>query len=146
MSFLLKRKDVLLTITILSFALVTVPYFVQIPELDTSSQKLVVIVSVVNAMAVILALYSQTRRSILFVRQRLHGWAYQIYLIVAVYLMAFLGLALGQTSDPYRWFQYGIYMPCQSVIYSIWPSTWPPHVQELSEQEAHKLFCSLLSA
>jgi len=136
MSYLLKRKDVLLTIAVVSFAIIVIPYFIDVPSktiewsklnigqqilrvIDDYSGRHAIMVAVITNMAFILALYSQTRRSLLFVRQRIRGWPYQLYLIGAVYMMTFFGLAFGQTSDPYRWFQYAIYMPCSSVIYSI---------------------------
>ena len=119
MSYLLKRKDVLLTVVAFCFGLVVVPYFFNLPSLSTAADKLIMIVSIINACSFLLALYAQTRRSLLFVKQRVHGWPYQAYLVVTIYLMIFLGLAFGQASKPFLWFQYAILMPCGSVIYSI---------------------------
>jgi hypothetical protein len=119
MATILKRKETSLILIALSFALVTGPYFLEIPALEEASQKLVLMVAVLNAMSILLALYSQTKRSLMLVNQRVHGWPYQLYLIITVYLMAAVGFIFGQSSTQFTWFQYAILMPTGSVIYSI---------------------------
>lgn len=119
MSNLLRRKETSLILIGLSFFTVTGVYFFNIGALNTFSNNLVLMVSVLNAMSILLALYSQTKRSILLVRQRAHGWFYQLYLVLAIYLMATLGFVFGQSSGQFMWFQYAILNPTASVIYSI---------------------------
>lgn len=119
MATILKRKETSLIVIAVCFALVTVPYFLEIPAFEDASAKLVLMVSVLNAMSILLALYSQTRRSLMLVNQRAHGWPYQLYLIISIYLMAAVGFIFGQSSTQFTWFQYAILMPTGSVIYSM---------------------------
>ena len=48
--------------------------------------------------------------------QRVHGWIYQVYLLVALYVMIFIGLYLGQSSQPYLWLQFGIQLAADSCV------------------------------
>ena len=117
MSFL-RQKETSLILIGLSFLIVTLSYFFELPLLADFSQELVLMVSVLNAMSILLAIYAQTKRSLVLVQQRNHGWVYQAYLLVTIYLMAGLGLVFGQTSDQFMWFQLAILNPTASVIYS----------------------------
>lgn len=118
MSTILRRKETSLLLIGICFALVVGPYYLEIPSLDNFSQELILMVSVLNAMSILLAIYSQTKRSLILVNQKAKGWPYQAYLIVAIYLMAGIGFLFGQTSSPFLWFQYAILNPTGSVIYS----------------------------
>ena len=117
MSFL-RQKETSLILIGLSFLIVTLSYFFELPLLADFSQELVLMVSVLNAMSILLAIYAQTKRSLVLVQQRNHGWVYQAYLLVTIYLMAGLGLIYGQQSDQFMWFQLAILNPTASVIYS----------------------------
>ncbi len=119
MAFIFKRREVQLLIIAAAFLTVLLPYFFNIPGGDAVANKLTMIVSVINAMTILLALVSQTRRSVELVRQRAHGWVYQGYLVIAIYLMALMGFVFGQSSSQFTWFQYAILLPTGSVIYSI---------------------------
>ena len=114
----LRQKETSLILIGLSFLVVTLSYFFDLPLLADFSQELVLMVSVLNAMSILLAIYSQTRRSLILTQQRNHGWAYQAYLLVTIYLMAGLGFLFGQQSDQFMWFQLAILNPTGSVIYS----------------------------
>jgi flagellar biosynthesis protein FlhB len=116
MSSILKRKDVILTITAFCFGLTVVPYFFNTPSLNTYANKLSTLVSVVTASAIFLSLYSQVRRSATMAMQRVHGWAYQVYLLIALYAMIFIGLVYGQGSTPYLWLQFGIQLAADSCV------------------------------
>jgi len=119
MASVLKRKETSLILVGFCFFLVTGVYFLDVPALGDLAQNMVLMVSVLNAMAILLALYSQTRRSLLLVSQKAHGWPYQLYLVIAIYLMTIVGLIYGQMSPQFMWFQYAILLPTGSVIYSI---------------------------
>jgi hypothetical protein len=119
MASILRRKETSLILIGISFFLVTGVYFFDIPSLGDFSNNLVLMVSVLNAMSILLALYSQTKRSLLLVRQKAHGWPYQLYLVITIYLMATVGFIYGQSSPQFMWFQYAILNPTGSVIYSI---------------------------
>jgi len=119
MAEILKRKETSLILVGVCFFLVTLVYFLEIPMLGDFAQNMVLMVSVLNAMAILMALYSQTKRSLLLVQQKAHGWPYQLYLVIAIYLMTAVGFLFGQTSPQFTWFQYAILLPTGSVIYSI---------------------------
>src|SRR4030042_1208809 len=119
MASLLRRKETSLILIGISFFIVTGVYFFNIPTFNAFAGNFVLMVSVLNAMAILLALSSQTRRSVLLVRQKAHGWLYQLYLVITIYLMASLGFIYGQSSQQFMWFQYAILTPTSSVIYSV---------------------------
>lgn len=119
MSLLLRRKDVILTIVAFCFGLAVVPYFFEIPTINTYSDKLVKIVAVIVSASFTISLYAQTRRNIVMVKQRRGGWPYQGLQLILVYLMIGLGLILGQTSDPYKWLIDAFVKSCSTVLYSI---------------------------
>jgi len=119
MASIFKRKETSLILIAISFGIVVIPYFLEMPVLAEASTKLVLMVSVLNAMSILLALYAQTKRSLTLVNQRAKGWPYQLYLVITIYLMAGVGFIFGQTSEPFTWFQYAILMPTGSVIYSM---------------------------
>ena len=119
MASLLKRKETSLILIAVCFGVVVIPYFIEMPILEIASTKLVLMVSVLNAMSILLALYAQTKRSLTLVNQRAKGWPYQLYLVITIYLMAGVGFIFGQSSDQFNWFQYAILMPTGSVIYSM---------------------------
>lgn len=114
----LRQKETSLILIGISFLVVTLSYFFELPALANFSQDLVLMVSVLNAMSILLAIYAQTRRSLILVQQKQHGWVYQAYLLVTIYLMAGIGFLLGQQSDQFMWFQLAILNPTASVIYS----------------------------
>jgi len=114
----LRQKETSLILIALSFLVVTLSYFFELPALANFSQDLVLMVSVLNAMSILLAIYAQTRRSLILVQQKQHGWVYQAYLLVTIYLMAGIGFLSGQQSDQFMWFQLAILNPTASVIYS----------------------------
>lgn len=119
MASIFKRKETSLILIAISFGIVVVPYFVKLPMLEEASTKLVLMVSVLNAMSILLALYAQTKRSVTIVNQKTKGWIYQLYLVITIYLMAGTGFIFGQQSTQFTWFQYAILMPTGSVIYSM---------------------------
>ena len=119
MSNLFEKREFTILLVAASFALVFVPYFLDIPPLMELSTKMAMIVSIINAFAILLALYSQTKRSILRVGQRLHGWPYHLWTVCLLYLVAIVGLLSGQTSTTFLFFQYAFLMPAGAVQYSI---------------------------
>lgn len=114
-----ERKEVIVLLVALSFAMAFIPYFLDIPPLMKVSTKFVMILSIVNAFAIILALYSQTKRSISFIEQRVHGWQYHLWTIFLLYLSGAIGLYFGSVSPKFLFFQYAFLMPAGAVQYSI---------------------------
>lgn len=119
MSSVVERKEFIVLVVAISFALTFVPYFLDIPPLMTVSTKLVMIVSIINACAILVALYSQTRRSILFIEQRIKGWPYHVWTVLLLYLSMAIGLYFGSVDPKFLFFQYAFLMPAGAVQYSI---------------------------
>lgn len=119
MAEFLERKEYIVPIVVLCFAVVFLPYFFNIPALQKFSEELVMVVSVVNAMAILIALYVQVRRSMMLINERQKGWYYQVWLLFMLVVLSFLGLVYGQSSTQAMWLQYAFLMPAGSVQYSI---------------------------
>jgi len=119
MSSIVERKEFIVLVVAISFAFAFVPYFLDIPPLMTVSTKLVMIVSIINACAILVALYSQTRRSILFIEQRIKGWPYHVWTVLLLYLSMAIGLIFGSVDPKFLFFQYAFLMPAGAVQYSI---------------------------
>jgi hypothetical protein len=117
MSFL-RMKEVQLVVMVLAFLTVFVPYFVDIPALTPISTKLVTIAAITSAFTVVLAVYSQFRRSLSYAIKRTSGWIFKVYMLIALVLMLVFAL-ISRTSGPYTWVTYAVIGPLSSVNYSI---------------------------
>lgn len=118
MSEILKNRELQLIVMALSFLLVFVPYFVEIPSLEAASTKLITITAIVNAVTLILALNSQIRRGINIVQRRQTGWYFKAYMIITMILMVIFAF-FGRETGPYHWVMYAIINPLSSVNYGI---------------------------
>jgi len=74
MSAFFKSRSAQISVLIISFLLVFVPYFIQIQPLEWFSGKLMTIAAVTNSFTFALAVYYQYRRSGRFIRERRKGW------------------------------------------------------------------------
>lgn len=119
MSAFFKSRSAQLSILVISFLVVFVPYFVNIPQLDWLTIKLSLIAGVTNAFTIVIAVYSQWRRSGRFVRERRKGWVYHIYLLLLMVFMIFNGVVFGQHVGGYEWLLKAVVTPLSSVIYGI---------------------------
>ena len=119
MSVFLTRKDVQLTIILLTFLATTIPYFFETPQLESASTDIISSISIINAFSIILAVWAQTKRSYDLVRERVRGWPYDVMLLIMLYGMLIVGTFLGEHSMPWQWVLYSIQMPMASVIFSI---------------------------
>jgi len=108
-----------MTVLVVSFLLVFVPYFIPWGPLDWLSGKLMTIAAVTNAFTIVIAVYSQFRRSGRFIREKRKGWAYHIYLLVLLAIMTLSGFILGQHAGAYEWLLLAVVTPLSSVIYGI---------------------------
>jgi hypothetical protein len=121
MAAFFRSREVQLTVLVLSFLAVFVPYFLNIPSnhpLNVFSTKLILIASITNAFTLVLAVYSQFMRGYHFVRRRARGYIFKIYMMTAIILMLIFW-TFGETSGPYHWVMYAIITPLSSVNYSI---------------------------
>ncbi len=102
----------------LSFLLVFIPYFLDIPQLNQASTELVTITSVVTAFTVALAVVSQYRRGMSFITRRVKGWQFKAYMLIAIALMLVFAL-FGRDQGPYQWVMLAIVNPLSGVNYCI---------------------------
>jgi len=119
MSWFFKSKQVNLAILVASFAIGFVPYFLEIPQIYEFTINLTNVASVVGQFTIVIAIYSQYRRSLKFIRERRKGWVYNIYLLALMSVMILMGFTLGEHSATYMWLVNSIVAPCSSVVYGI---------------------------
>jgi len=119
MSSFFKSRSAQISVLIVSFLLVFVPYFIHFQPLEWFSGKLMTIAAVTNAFTITIAVYSQYRRSGRFITERRKGWIYHIYLIVLMIFMVFSGFVIGQHEGGYKWLLKAVVTPLSSVIYGI---------------------------
>jgi len=119
MSWFFKSKQVNLAILVASFLIGFVPYFLKIPQIYEFTVSLTNVASVVGQFTIVIAIYSQYRRSLKFIRERRKGWVYNIYLLALMSLMILMGFTLGEHHATYMWLVNSIVAPCSSVVYGI---------------------------
>lgn len=118
MSAFFKRKDIQVTIVGISFLIVFLPYFFDLPALQAFSVKLVTIASLVNAFTLALAIHAQFRRAINAWRRKSKGWGWGIYMMITLVLMILFGI-YGQDKAPWHFIMFAVINPLSSVNYSI---------------------------
>jgi hypothetical protein len=119
MSSIFKSRSVQMAVLVVSFLLVFIPYFIPWGPLDWFSGKLMTIAAVTNAFTVVIAVYSQFRRSGRFIREKRRGWVFHIYLLALLAIMTLSGILLGQHVGAYEWLLLAVVTPLSSVIYGI---------------------------
>lgn len=119
MSWFFKSKQVNLAILVASFMIGFVPYFIKVPQVNEFANTLTNISSVVGQFTIVIAIYSQYRRSLRFIRERRKGWVYNIYLLTFMSLMILIGFTWGEHNATYMWLVNSIVAPCSSVVYGI---------------------------
>jgi hypothetical protein len=119
MSSFFKSRSAQISVLIISFLLVFVPYFIPWGPLDWLSGKLMTIAAVTNAFTIVIAVYSQFRRSGRFINERRKGWVYHIYLLALMAIMVLSGFIFGQHEGAYEWLLLAVVTPLSSVIYGI---------------------------
>jgi len=118
MSDILKNRELLLGAAFFAFALQFVPYFLNIQVLTDASTKLTLIAAIANSFTLSLAVHSQFMRGVSFVRRKVLGYVFKVYMILAMVLMVVFAI-YSQTSGPYTWVMYAIVNPLSSVNYGI---------------------------
>lgn len=119
MSWFFKSKQVNLAILVASFMMGFVPYFLEVPQVYGFANTLTMVSAVVGQFAIVIAIYSQYRRSLRFIRERRKGWVYNIYLLVLMSVMILMGFLVGEHHASYMWLVNSIVAPCSSVVYGI---------------------------
>jgi len=118
MAEILKNRQLQLVVMALSFLMVFLPYFLNIPALNTASTKLITITAIVTAFTVALAVIAQFRRGMNIINRRSRGWYFKVYMLVTLVLMLLFSL-MGRESGPYHWVMYSVVNPLSSVNYGI---------------------------
>jgi len=119
MSWFFRNRSVNLIVLVVSFLLVFLPYFFNVPGLYWFSGKLMTIAAVTTAFAIVVAVYSQYRRSFRIINARRKGWPFHVYLLLLMLVTLFFGLAFGTNCVGYRWLLMAVVTPLSSVIYGI---------------------------
>lgn len=119
MSWFFRNRSVNLTILVVSFLLVFLPYFFNVPGFEWFAGKLMTIGAIAINFTIVIAVYSQYRRSLRIINVRRKGWPYHIYLMLLMLLTLFFGLAFGEHYVGYRWLLRAVVTPLSSVIYGI---------------------------
>jgi len=119
MSSFFKSRGAQMSVLVISFLLVFIPYFIPFGPLDWLSGKMMTIAAVTNNFTIAIAVYSQFRRSGRFINERRKGWVYHIYLLVLMSIMTITGIVWGQYVGVYQWLLTSVVTPLSSVIYGI---------------------------
>jgi len=119
MSWFFKSKQIQLSILVFFFLVGFVPYFFKMPPVEDFANNLTRIAAVVVNFTIVIAVYSQWRRSLRFIREKRKGWAYHIYLLILMSMMIIIGFALGEHHTAYKWLVSTIVTPLSSVFYGI---------------------------
>jgi hypothetical protein len=118
-SWFFKSKQVNLAILVASFLVGFVPYFLEMPQVDSFANTLTMVSAVVGQFAIAISIYSQYRRSLRFIGERRKGWVYNIYLLLLMSVMIVMGFVWGEHHASYMWLVNSIVAPCSSVVYGI---------------------------
>jgi hypothetical protein len=118
MAEIIKTKEFQLSIMLISFLIVFIPYFIDIPALDTVSTKLITIAALVNIFTIALAVYSLIKRSTNFIQRKPRGWYFKAYMLFTMGLMLVFSM-FGLESGPYHWVMFAVVNPLSSVNYGI---------------------------
>jgi len=118
MSELFNRKDVMVTITTLSFLTIFIPYFFKIPMLDAFSTKVATIASLINSFTLVLAVHSQFKRGLNIMRAKGRGWFWAPYQMIWIVIMVIFGI-IGTNKEPWHFIMFAVVNPLSSVNYSI---------------------------
>jgi len=115
---ILKNRQLQIIVMMLSFLFVFLPYFLNVPQLDKASTKLITITSIVTAFTVALAVIAQFRRGMNIINRRSRGWYFKAYMLVTMVLMLLFSL-ISRETGPYHWVMFAVVNPLSSVNYGI---------------------------
>ena len=120
MSQFLRSKEFLLGLIIVIQFFIYVPYFFEVPApLKTVESSLLTMGIVIATFALIVGLYTITRRELLKISKRKMGWPLSVWLLVVLWVMIVTGLVLGQASPIFSFFTTGIVVPGDATIYAL---------------------------
>jgi hypothetical protein len=120
MSQFLRSKEFLLGLIILVQFFIYIPYFFEVPTpLKSVESNLLTMGIVIATFALLVGLYTITRREVLKISKRKMGWPLSVWLLIILYFMIVTGLVLGQASPAFSFFTTGIVVPGDATIYAL---------------------------
>jgi len=120
MSQFVRSKEFILGIIILVQFFVYIPYFFDVPpQVKAIESGLLTMGVVIATFALIVGLYTITRREVLKISRRGKGWPLSIWLLAILWFMIVTGIVLGQTSPYFSFFTTGIVVPGDATIYAL---------------------------
>ncbi len=120
MAEIIKSKPFLLGIIIVVQLFLYIPYFFQVPQVVKDVESNMLTISLVIAtFAMLVGIYTITRRELIKTSKRTKGWPYSVWLLFITWSMIVIGVVLGQTHPLYNFYQNGIVLPGDATIYAI---------------------------
>jgi hypothetical protein len=120
MSSLIKSREFLLAIIIAVSFFIYFPYFVESPKPIVDIESWLVTTTVVIAsFAVMVSLYTMTRREVMRITKRVKGWPYSLLMMILAWFMIVVGVSLGKDATPFRFCADAFVLPGDSTIYAI---------------------------
>lgn len=120
MSAIIKSKEFLLIIIVACSFFIYFPYFVTSPEPFPSIESWLVQTTVVIAsFAVLVSLYTITRREGLKISKRARGWVYSIVVLASTWFMIIVGGIYSRDAESFRFFTNSFILPGDAAIYAI---------------------------
>jgi hypothetical protein len=120
MSQIVRSKEFLLGLIILIQFFIYVPYFFEVPtQIKSIESGLLTMGVVIATFALLVGLYTITRRELLKISGKKRGWPLSVWLLLILYFMIITGVVLGQTSPYFSFFTTGIVVPGDATIYAL---------------------------
>jgi len=115
MSEILKSKEFTVLLTTISFLIAFIPYFFDIPVIETISHYTVSWATTISYFVAILVLYYTTRRNVTRFTRRTHGWIYGMVTLVLMYYLLVVGFAFGTEHFSFTFLFDSIYSSLQPM-------------------------------
>lgn len=120
MSSLIRSREFLLAIIIAVSFFIYFPYFVEAPKPIRDVESWLVSTTVVIAsFAVMVSLYTMTRREVMRVVKRVRGWPYSLWMMALAWFMIIVGVTLGKDAVAFRFCADSFILPGDATIYAI---------------------------
>lgn len=120
MSKFVKSREFLLGLVIVVQLFIYTPYFFEVPDqVKVVESNLLTIGVVIATFALLVGVYTTTRRELLRISKRVSGWPLSAWLLFIIWFMIIVGLILGQNSPLFRFFPDAVLIPGDATIYSL---------------------------
>ena len=118
MSAFFRSREAMLIVMAISFLIVFIPYFFNVPALEEFSTTWITIAAIINAFTLVLAVYSQFRRGIYFIRARKRAWGFKLWMLTGIILMIVFAM-ISMEKGPYSWVMRAIITPIQLITIGV---------------------------